>query len=38
MFMLAIPMIALYFAAWFVAHLHDKRVERKSRLEFGTAV
>jgi sec-independent protein translocase protein TatC len=38
MFMLAIPMIALYFAAWFIAHLHDKRVERRNRLEFDTAV
>ncbi len=38
MFMLAIPMIALYFAAWGIAHLHDKRVERRNRLEFGSAV
>ena len=38
MFMLAIPMIALYFGAWFIAHLHDRRVERKNRLEFGAAV
>ena len=26
MFMLAIPMVVLYFAAWFIAHLHDRRV------------
>ena len=38
MFMLALPMIALYFAAWFVAHLHDRRVERRNRLEFGAVV
>ena len=38
MFMLALPMIALYFGAWFVAHLHDRRVERRNRLEFGAAV
>jgi sec-independent protein translocase protein TatC len=38
MFMLAIPMIGLYFAAWFIAHLHDKRAERRSRLEFETAI
>jgi sec-independent protein translocase protein TatC len=38
MFMLAIPMIALYFAAWFIAHLHDRRVERRNEREFGAAV
>lgn len=38
MFMLAVPMIALYFAAWFIAHLHDRRVARKNQLEFGAAV
>ncbi|MFF2276293.1 twin-arginine translocase subunit TatC [Agromyces sp. NPDC058126] len=38
MFMLAIPMIGLYFAAWFIASLHDRRVERRNRLEFGDAV
>jgi sec-independent protein translocase protein TatC len=38
MFMLAIPMIALYFAAWFIAHLHDRRVERRNAREFGAAV
>jgi len=38
MFMLAIPMVVLYFTAWFIAHLHDRRVERRNRLEFGTAV
>ena len=38
MFMLAIPMIGLYFLAWFIARLHDQRVERRNRLEFGDAV
>lgn len=38
MFILAIPMIGLYFAAWFIARLHDRRVERRQREEFGTAV
>jgi sec-independent protein translocase protein TatC len=38
MFLLAIPMVALYFAAWFIARLHDKRVERRNRLEFEGAV
>ncbi|MFF2390155.1 twin-arginine translocase subunit TatC [Agromyces sp. NPDC058104] len=38
MFMLAIPMIGLYFAAWFIASLHDRRVERRNRLEFGEPV
>lgn len=38
MFMLAIPMIGLYFAAWGIAHVHDKRVERRNRIEFGAAV
>ncbi|MDQ0896072.1 sec-independent protein translocase protein TatC [Agromyces ramosus] len=38
MFMLAIPMIALYFLAWFIAKLHDRRVERRNRLEFGEPV
>lgn len=38
MFMLAIPMIALYFTAWFIAHLHDRRVERRNEREFGAAV
>lgn len=38
MFLLAIPMIGLYFAAWSLAHLHDRRVERRQRLEFGTPV
>jgi len=38
MFMLAIPMIALYFLAWFIARLHDRRVERRNRLEFGEPV
>jgi sec-independent protein translocase protein TatC len=38
MFMLAIPMIGLYFLAWFITHLHDRRVERRNREEFGAAV
>jgi sec-independent protein translocase protein TatC len=38
MFMLAIPMIGLYFAAWAIAHLHDRRVAKRNRLEFGSAV
>ena len=38
MFMLAIPMIVLYFAAWFIAHLHDRRVAAPERAEFGAAV
>ncbi|MFD4419951.1 twin-arginine translocase subunit TatC [Agromyces sp. NPDC058484] len=38
MFMLAVPMVVLYFTAWFIAHLHDRRVERRNRLEFGTPV
>ena len=29
MFMLAIPMIGLYFAAWFIATLRDRHVERR---------
>jgi sec-independent protein translocase protein TatC len=29
MFLLAIPMIALYFAAWLIAFLHDRRAERR---------
>jgi sec-independent protein translocase protein TatC len=38
MFMLAIPMIGLYFAAWGIAHLHDRRVAKRLEREFGTAV
>lgn len=38
MFLLAIPMIGLYFLAWFIARLHDRRVERRNRLEFGEPV
>lgn len=30
MFMLAIPMVALYFAAYFVAYFHDKAVARRA--------
>ncbi|RNB47617.1 twin-arginine translocase subunit TatC [Agromyces tardus] len=38
MFMLAVPMIALYFGAWGVAHLHDRRVAKRNQLQFGDAV
>ena len=38
MFMLAIPMIGLYFAAWGIAHLHDRRVAKRMEREFGTPV
>ncbi|HEX6953255.1 MAG TPA: twin-arginine translocase subunit TatC [Agromyces sp.] len=38
MFMLAIPMIGLYFAAYGIAYLHDKRVAKRLEREFGTAV
>lgn len=38
MFMLAVPMIGLYFAAWGIAHLHDRRVAKRNQLEFGTPV
>ncbi|NYD66136.1 sec-independent protein translocase protein TatC [Agromyces atrinae] len=30
MFLLAIPMIGLYFAAWFIAYLHDRRVAKRA--------
>jgi sec-independent protein translocase protein TatC len=30
MFVLAIPIIALYFAAAFVAHLHDRSVTKRT--------
>jgi sec-independent protein translocase protein TatC len=30
MFLLAIPMVALYFAAWGVSALHDRAVARRS--------
>jgi sec-independent protein translocase protein TatC len=38
MFMLAIPMIGLYFAAYGIAYLHDKRAAKRMEREFGTAV
>lgn len=38
MFMLAIPMIGLYFAAYGIAYLHDKRVAKRLEREFGTPV
>lgn len=31
MFLLAIPMVMLYFAAYGIAYLHDRRVEKKSQ-------
>ncbi|QTX06069.1 twin-arginine translocase subunit TatC [Agromyces archimandritae] len=37
MFLLAVPMVVLYFAAWFIAWLHDRRVAKRQRAEFGTA-
>lgn len=39
MFLLAIPMIGLYFAAWFIAFLHDRRADRRQSAiaaEYGT--
>lgn len=38
MFLLAIPMIVLYFAAWFLSHLHDRRVAKRNAAEFGAPV
>ncbi|MGR0219119.1 twin-arginine translocase subunit TatC [Agromyces sp. ZXT2-6] len=38
MFMLAIPMIGLYFGAYGIAYLHDKRVAKRLEREFGTPV
>ncbi|WP_234661831.1 twin-arginine translocase subunit TatC [Agromyces marinus] len=38
MFMLAIPMIGLYFAAYGIAALHDRRVAKRAQLEFGEPV
>ncbi|MFC6355617.1 twin-arginine translocase subunit TatC [Luethyella okanaganae] len=39
MFLLAIPMVLLYFAAWAIAFLHDRRVaKRNSELEAELAV
>jgi sec-independent protein translocase protein TatC len=38
MFMLAVPMIGLYFAAYGIAYLHDKRVAKRLEREFGTPV
>ncbi|WP_436407406.1 twin-arginine translocase subunit TatC [Agromyces litoreus] len=38
MFMLAVPMIGLYFAAYGIAFLHDRRAARRAELEFGDAV
>ncbi|HEU4756413.1 MAG TPA: twin-arginine translocase subunit TatC [Agromyces sp.] len=38
MFMLAIPMVGLYFAAYGIAFLHDRRAAKREQLEFGTAV
>ena len=38
MFMLAIPMIGLYFAAYGIAYLHDRRVAKRNEQEFGEPV
>lgn len=38
MFLLAIPMILLYFVAWFLSFLHDRRVAKRNAAEFGAAV
>lgn len=38
MFILAIPMVVLYFAAWFLSHLHDRRVAKRNAAEFGAPV
>ncbi|GAA2023463.1 twin-arginine translocase subunit TatC [Agromyces tropicus] len=38
MFMLALPMIGLYFAAYGIAFLHDRRAAKRAQLEFGDAV
>jgi sec-independent protein translocase protein TatC len=38
MFMLAIPMVLLYFTAWFIAFLHDRRVSKRQIEEFGTSL
>lgn len=35
MFMLAIPMIALYFIAALIAHIHDKRLAKRQAAEFA---
>ncbi|WP_395246087.1 twin-arginine translocase subunit TatC [Agromyces sp. MMS24-K17] len=38
MFMLAIPMVLLYFGAWFIAFLHDRRVSKRQVEEFGASL
>lgn len=38
MFMLAVPMVLLYFAAWFISFLHDRRVAKRQVEEFGTSL
>lgn len=35
MFMLAVPMVVLYFIAAFIAFLHDRRAEKRQREEFA---
>ena len=35
MFMLAVPMVALYFLAALIAHIHDRRAEKRQREEFA---
>ncbi|MGR2751773.1 twin-arginine translocase subunit TatC [Agromyces arachidis] len=38
MFLLAVPMIALYFGAWGIAWVHDRRAAKRNELEFGSPV
>ncbi|MWB97825.1 twin-arginine translocase subunit TatC [Agromyces seonyuensis] len=38
MFLLAVPMVVLYFVAWFIAFLHDRRAARKLAQELGTEI
>lgn len=38
MFLLAVPMVALYFLAWFIAWLHDRRLAKRQIAEYGTAL
>ncbi|WP_394555143.1 twin-arginine translocase subunit TatC [Agromyces sp. MMS24-JH15] len=38
MFLLAIPMVLLYFTAWFIAFVHDRRVAKRNLEEFGASV
>ena len=36
MFILAAPMVVLYFAAWAIAWVHDRRVAKRLQREFET--